>query len=102
VSYPPDEFYLHPWATFHSFNPQVPESGVAGALLLHVDEAARLGGPFRFVLAAGNAIPLDLPAQNVLQMGGAADYRLHAEIRASDIIFRENMFTSEWWDLEER
>jgi hypothetical protein len=75
---------------------------VAGALLLHVDEAARLGGPFRFALAAANTIAFDLPAQNMLQMGGAADYRLHAEIRVSDIIFRENMFTSEWWDLEER
>jgi hypothetical protein len=102
VRYPPDEFYLHPWATFSNFMVPNPESGVVGALLHHVDEAARVGGPFRFTLAAGDDIAFDLPAQNVLQIGGAAEYRLTAEIRATDIIFRENMFTSEWWDLEER
>jgi hypothetical protein len=80
----------------------VPDGGVAGALLLHVDEAARLGMPFRFALSAAGTIAFDVPAQNVLQMGGAAEYRLQAEFRAADIIFRENMFTSEWWDLEER
>ena len=44
---------------------------------------------------------LDIPAQNVLIMGGVAAYRLIMERCPRDIRLNVNSMTSDWFDLED-
>ena len=44
---------------------------------------------------------LDIPAQNVLIMGGVAAYRLIMERWPRDIRLNVNSMTSDWFDLED-
>jgi hypothetical protein len=71
-------------------------------VLIHVDEAAHISGPFRLVLAGQEMLVAEFPAKECLAMGGSADFMLRMEIMPRDVIIRENMITSDWFDLEDR
>jgi hypothetical protein len=102
MRHPPADFLLEPWAAYGIYRATEPEDGLGMALLLHVDDAARITGPFWVALGGVEPLKVDFPAQKAVAMGGANAYRLVAETRPSEIIIRENMTTSAWWDLDER
>jgi hypothetical protein len=102
MRYPPADFILEPWADYGTYLAPVPESGVGMALLMHIDEEARISGPFRISLSGSAPLHVEFPAQKAVAMGGADAYKLVAEILPKDIVIRPNMITSEWWDLDER
>jgi hypothetical protein len=72
------------------------------ALLMHIDEAARISGPFLISLSGSAPLRVEFPAQKAVAMVGVDAYKLVAEVPPKDIIIRDNMLTSEWWDLDER
>ena len=74
----------------------------AAEVLLQTDNAARIIGCFKVILSGADTVKLDIPAENILIMGGAASYRIKMEKKPQDILLRTNATTSEWFDLSER
>jgi hypothetical protein len=100
--YPPDEFELRKDSEFRSFRLVEPQNKLEGALLVHVDESAKLTGSYKFVLGGSELVKTDIPANNLVITGGSASYRKIMETWPADIKIRENMMTSSWLDLDER
>ena len=71
-------------------------------VLLNINRNAKLQGSFKIILGGSEMLQLDISAQKVLIMGGAATYRLTMERWPRDIILDDNSTTSPWFDLEER
>ena len=55
-----------------------------------------------FKLSGADTLKLDIPAENILIMGGAATYRIKIEKKPQDIVLQTNATTSEWLYLMER
>jgi hypothetical protein len=102
VSYPPDEFDIRRAADYGSFGLHEAASPLAAAVLVHVDEAAKIFGGYKIVLGGTETLKLDVPAKEVLFMGESENYRIQMEVWPRDIHIRENMMSSDWFDLVER
>jgi hypothetical protein len=102
VRYPPDEFDLRPTSGYGAFGLAEPSHRLEGALLVQVDETAKLSGSFKFVLGGTELLKVNVAANELLIMGGSASYRVTMETWPADIKLRENMLTSSWIDLDER
>jgi hypothetical protein len=102
LTYPPDEFDIKRNAEYGSFGLQEVTSPLAAAVLIHVDEAAKIYGGYRIVLGGNETIKLDVPAKEVLFMGESDSYRIQMEVWPRDIHIRENMMSSDWIDLVDR
>jgi hypothetical protein len=100
--YPPDEFELRNDSDYGSFRLAEPQHKLEGALLVHVDESAKLTGSYKIALGGSELLKVDIPANNLVITGGSASYRIKMEIWPADIKIRENMMTSNWLDLDER
>jgi hypothetical protein len=102
VNYPPDEFDIRRAAEYGNFSLLDVTSPLAAAVLVHVDEAAKIFGGYKIVLGGTETLKLDVPAKEVLFMGESESYRIRMEMWPRDIRIRENMMTSDWFDLMER
>jgi hypothetical protein len=102
MRFPPEEYPFQHWDHYGTYMPPEPAAGLGGALLIHVDEAAHISGPFRLALAGQEMLVAEFPAKECLALGGSADFMLRMEVMPRDIIIRENMITSDWFDLEDR
>ena len=99
MRFPPDEWTIR---LDELFDPTVGDgstSKLSAEVLVQVDNTARINGCFKVILSGANTLKLDLPAENLLIMGGAASYRIKMEVKPQDILLRTNATTSEWFDL---
>ena len=71
-------------------------------VLIQTNREAKIQGSFMILLGGNEPVKLDIPAQEVLIMGGVAAYRLYMEKWPRDIKLLLNATTSAWFDLEER
>ena len=102
MRFPPDEWLIRLDDLFESTVGDDSTSKLSAEVLVQTDNAARISGCFRILLSGVDTIKLDIPAEDILIMGGAAAYRIKMEKRPQDIILRTNATTSEWFDLMER
>ena len=102
MHYPPEEWVIKCDDLFGAYSLTEAEDELTCQVLLQVDRAARLQGAFKILLGGNEPVRLDVSAQDVLIMGGAASYRLVMEKWPRDILFNDNSMTSSWFDLEER
>jgi hypothetical protein len=102
LTYPPYEFDIRRNAEYGNFALLEATSPLAAAVLIHVDEAAKIYGGYRIVLGGNEMIRLDVPAKEVLFMGESDSYRIQMEMWSRDIHIRENMMSSDWIDLVDR
>ena len=77
-------------------------SKLSAEVLVQVDNSARVSGCFKVIFSGVDTLKLDLPAENLIIMGGAASYRIKMKVKPQDIVLRTNSTTSEWFDLMER
>ena len=99
MRFPPDEWTI---CLDELFDPTVGDgstSKLSAEVLVQVDNTARINGCFKVILSGADTLKLDLPAENLLIMGGAASYRIKMEVKPQDILLRTNATTSEWFDL---
>jgi hypothetical protein len=102
MQYPPDEWAIKCDDLFGAYSLTGEEEDLTCQLMLQVNRAARLEGGFKILLGGSQPISVDISAQQVLIMGGAASYRLVMERWPRDIILLDNSTTSAWFDLEDR
>jgi hypothetical protein len=100
--YPPDEFELRLDSEYGAFRISEPQHKLEGALLVQVDESARLTGSYKFIFGGNELLRINIPASDLVITGGSANYRILMEAWPADIRIRENMMTSSWIDLDER
>jgi hypothetical protein len=101
-TYPPDDFDIRKASDYSNFAMSEAASPLAASVLIHVDEEAKICGNYRIVLGGSVTLKVDVPAKEAIFMGGSDNYRLLLEVWPRDIRIRENMMSSEWFDLEER
>jgi hypothetical protein len=101
-TYPPDDFDIRKSVDYGNFTMLEVTSPLAANVLIHVDEEAKIRGNYRIVLGGSETLKVDVPAKDVIFMGGSDNYRFLMEVWPRDIRIRENMMSSEWFDLEER
>ena len=102
MRYPPDEWSIRLDELFDRTVGDDSTSKLTAEVLLQTDNAARIIGCFKIILSGADTVKLDIPAENILIMGGAASYRIKMEKKPQDILLRTNATTSEWFDLSER
>ena len=102
MRFPPDEWCIRLDDLFERTVGDDSTSKLSAEVLVPTDNAARISGCFKILLSGRDSIKLDIPAENILIMGGAAAYRIKIEKRPQDIILRTNATTSEWFDLSDR
>jgi hypothetical protein len=102
LSYPPDEFDIRRDAEYGNYGLPDAASPLAAAVLVHVDESAKIYGGYKIVLGGTETLKLDVSAKEVLFMGESESYRIQMEVWPRDIRIRENMMSSDWIDLVER
>jgi hypothetical protein len=102
MRYPPEEFDIRAAAGYGQFSVAEPAAPLVGAVLIHVDEGAKVHGGYKMVLGGTELIQVDLPLKEVLFLGGSDNYRPVWELWPRDLKLRENMLTSDWFDLDER
>ena len=102
MRFPPDEWLIRLDDLFESTVGDDSTSKLSAEVLVQTDNAPRISGCFRILLSGVDTVKLDIPAENILIMGGAAAYRIKMEKKPQDIILRTNATTSEWFDLMER
>jgi hypothetical protein len=102
MRYPPDEFDIRPAAAYGQYSIAEPTSPLVAAVLVHVDEGAKIYGGYKLVLGGTELLKVDLPLKEVLFMGGSDNYRLVWELWPRDLKIRDNMLTSDWFNLDER
>jgi hypothetical protein len=62
VRYPPDEFDLRPSSEYGAFRLAEPGHQLEGALLVQVDESAKLSGSFKFALGGTELLKVNVAA----------------------------------------
>ena len=102
MRYPPDDWSIRLDELFDRTVGDDSTSKLSAEVLLQTDNAARINGCFKIILSGADTVKLDIPAENILIMGGAASYRIKMEMKPQDIILRTNATTSEWFDLSEK
>jgi hypothetical protein len=102
MRYPPEEFDIRADAEYGQFRVAESAQPLTAAVLIHVDEAAKISGSYRIVLGGSEMLRVDLPLKEVIFMGGSDNYRLLWELWPRDLRLRENMLSSDWIDLDER
>jgi hypothetical protein len=101
-TYPPDDFDIRKASDYGNFAMPETSSPVAASVLIHVDEEAKVCGNYRISLGGSETLKVDVPAKDVIFMGGSDNYRFLLEVWPRDVRIRENMMSSDWFDLEER
>ena len=102
MRYPPDEWTIRLDELFDATVGDDSTPKLSAEVLVQVDNSARVSGCFRVTLSGADTLKLDLPAENLIIMGGAASYRIKMEVKPQDILLRTNSTTSEWFDLMDR
>ena len=101
MQYPPEEWLIRCSDLFGEFSITETLKDLTCQVLLHINRNAKLQGNFQIILGGCEPVKLDIPAQNVLIMGGVAAYRLIMERWPRDIRLNVNSMTSDWFDLED-
>ena len=102
MRFPLDEWLIRLDELFVSTVGDGSTSKLSAEVLVQVDNSARVSGCFKVIFSGVDTLKLDLPAENLIIMGGAASYRIKMEVKPQDIVLRTNSTTSEWFDLMER
>ena len=101
MQYPPEEWLIRCSDLFGEFSITETLEDLTCQVLLQINRNAKLQGNFQIILGGCEPVKLDIPAQNVLIMGGVAAYRLIMERWPRDIRLNVNSMTSNWFDLED-
>ena len=101
MQYPPEEWLIRCSDLFGEFSITETLKDLTCQVLLQINRNAKLQGNFQIILGGCEPVKLDIPAQNVLIMGGVAAYRLIMERWPRDIRLNVNSMTSDWFDLED-
>ena len=101
MQYLPEEWLFHCSDLFSEFSITKTLEDLTCQVLLQINRNAKLQGNFQIILGGCEPVKLDIPAQNVLIMGGVAAYRLIMERWPRDIRLNVNSMTSDWFDLED-
>ena len=101
MQYPPEELLIRCSDLFGEFSITETLKDLTCQVLLQINRNAKLQGNFQIILGGCEPVKLDIPAQNVLIMGGVAAYRLIMERWPRDIRLNVNSMTSDWFDLED-
>jgi len=102
MQYPPAEWQIRCEDQFEIDGAELSSAPLSGRLHLQVDKSGQVNGCFKISLNGSQTLKVDVPAEKVLIMGGAASYRLRMERRPQDIEIRLNATSSDWFDLENR
>ena len=101
MQYPPEEWLIRCSDLFGEFSITETLKDLTCQVLLQINRNSKLQGNFQIILGGCEPVKLDIPAQNVLIMGGVAAYRLIMERWPRDIRLNVNSMTSDWFDLED-
>ena len=70
MRFPPDEWSIRLDDLFESTVGDDSTSKLSAEVLVQTDNAARISGCFRILLSGVDTVKLDIPAENILIMGG--------------------------------
>ena len=80
MPFPPDEWTIRLDELFDSTVRDGSTSKLSTEVLVQVDNTARINSCFKVILSWADTLKLDVPAENLLIMGGAASYRIKMEV----------------------
>ena len=80
MRFPPDEWTIRLDKLFDSTVGDGSTSKLSTEVLVQVNNMARINSCFKVILSGADTLKLDVPAENLIIMGGAASYRIKIEV----------------------
>jgi len=86
---------------FTAFSMDDPSNPLEAELCVQFNREGQADGCFKILLNGTENIAANVPAANVVQMGGSSNYRLIFDRRPRDIVMNINSMCSDWEDVAE-
>ena len=107
LSKPDETVKVLPWSVvshklFKVYEPAGAEDGrTRGTLCAEVGVSGWVDGQFRWNISGAEIIRVAVPAGDILEWPGAAEFNLTLEVRPEDIRLRDNSSSGDWEDLSD-